>query len=214
MIIIEIINKKLIIIIAIIVIIISVSGIIYFVNNSNKEFESFEDSILNESDVKNEIIEEVKQKIVVHISGQVNNLGIVILDEGARIVDAIEAAGGITNKADLSKVNLAFILEDAQKIYIPSIDDKEEEYISSNSGNNVIVSNEKSNKKEGKLMININTANQDELEKLPGIGNAIANRIVDYRKDNGKFNSIEDIKNVSGIGDNKFNNIKQFICIK
>ena len=63
-------------------------------------------------------------------------------------------------------------------------------------------------------MVNINTATEEQLEQLPGIGTSISTRIVEYRKENGKFNSIEDIKNVSGIGDAKFNKIKDNICVK
>lgn len=94
------------------------------------------------------------------------------------------------------------------KIHIPSVNDKEEEeYISSNETN-------KSQNSKETLKVNINTATSEELEKLPGIGQAMASRIVTYRKENGKFSKIEDIKNVSGIGDAKFNNIKSYIYVK
>ena len=64
------------------------------------------------------------------------------------------------------------------------------------------------------MQININTANETELKKIPGIGETIATRIIEYRKENGKFNTIEDIKKVSGIGTSKYNNIKNYICVK
>lgn len=149
--------------------------------------------------------------------GQVLNPGVISLDEGARIIDAINKAGGLTSEADLSKINLAYILEDAQKVYIPSVNDKEErEYISKGSGDTEIVTSSGSseNKKEEKLMVNINTANTIELSKLPGIGNSTALKIIHYRNENGNFNTIEDLKNVSGIGDSKFNKIKDNICVK
>lgn len=145
---------------------------------------------------------------MVHVTGQVTCQGIVKLEEGSRIIDAIEAAGGATNEADLSKVNLAYVLEDGVKIYIPSVNDTEEKYVS--SGEDTTTS---SSSKET-LKVNINTATSEELEKLPGIGSSIAAKIIAYRKENGKFSKIEDIKNVSGIGDAKFNNIKNYIYVK
>lgn len=154
---------------------------------------------------------------MIHITGQVLNPGVISLDEGSRIIDAVNKAGGLTKEADLSKINLAYILEDAQKVYIPSVNDKEEsKYISDGSGDTEIVTSSGSseNKKEEKLMVNINTANAIELSKLPGIGNSTALKIIHYRNENGKFNTIEDLKNVSGIGDSKFNKIKDNICVK
>lgn len=215
-------NKKKILIVGVICVIIVIGGAVYFfMHNEEKEFVNFEElenKVENvEKIVQNEIVEE-KAKIVIHISGQVVSPGVISLDEGARLIDAINASGGLTSKADISKVNLAYVLEDAQKIYIPSIDDKDETaYISEESGDTQIVtsgSGKVSTKKEEKLMININTANEEQLEQLPGIGTSIATRIVNYRKENGKFNSIEDIKNVSGIGDAKFNKIKDNICVR
>lgn len=214
-------NKNRILIISIVAIIIVVIGIgYYFYENSKEEdfdFEELDSSIGNiENVVQNEVMEEIP-KIVVHVSGEVVSPGVISLDEGARLIDAINQSGGLTEKADISKVNLAYVLEDAQKIYIPSVDDKEEEmYILEGSGDTEIVTSSGSveSKKEGKLMVNINTANAIELSQLPGIGNSTAYKIINYRNENGNFNSIDDIKNVSGIGDAKFNNIKDNICVK
>lgn len=160
--------------------------------------------------------ENLEGKIVVHITGEVKNKGILILPEGARIADAIEKAGGETAEADLDEVNLAYILQDGQKIYIPSKKDKENQenkvYITRESGNNVIIENGEENKKMNEK-ININTASQAELEELPGIGEAIASRIIEYREENGKFNKIEDLLNVKGIGDAKFTEIKEYVIV-
>ena len=143
--------------------------------------------------------------------------GILILKQGARIADAVEAAEGVTNEADLDEINLAYILEDGQKIYIPNKKDKEKlenkEYITKESGNNVIIQNKNTNKGENKK-VNINEASQSELENLTGIGESIAGRIIEYREQNGKFTKIEDIQNVKGIGDAKFANIKDKITVK
>lgn len=164
------------------------------------------------------------KKIIVHISGEVISPGVISLEEGARIVDAINMADGVTEEADLSKVNLAYVLEDAQKIYIPNINEKEEKEIVENMEDGIVISgsgmndgnnsNSGNDSKNENVKININTANVKELQKLSGIGESIALRIVTYRKENGKFNSIEDLKNVSGIGENKFNKIKDKIFVK
>jgi competence protein ComEA len=149
--------------------------------------------------------------------GEVENEGIVEINEGSRVSDAINAAGGLKETADISNINLAFVLEDGMKIIIPSKEDKtvninsNTENIITGGGENIISGS--SSKKENSL-ININTATQEELETLPGIGSAIALRIITYREENGKFSSIEDIKKVSGIGDSKFSNIKDLICVQ
>ena len=140
--------------------------------------------------------------IVVYICGAVKESKVITLEENSRICDAIDAVGGLTNEADLSNINLAYILEDGEKIYIP---EKGEEI-----QNNSIYSNNT----YGSNKININKATQTELETIPGIGPSTALKIINYRNENGKFLKIEDIKNISGIGDAKFNNIKDYITIK
>lgn len=180
---------------------------IYFYQNKDEDYSYLE--VSNEETIATNVIEEEKKEIIVHITGQVVNQGIVRLEEGSRIIDAIEAAGGATPEANLSKINLAYMLEDGMKLYVPSINDKEEEeYVSSNNAS------EKTKNSKETLKVNINTATSEELQKLPGIGEAMASRIITYRKENGKFNKIEDLKEVSGIGEAKFNNIKSYIYIK
>lgn len=158
-----------------------------------------------------------ENKIIVHITGEVKKTGIITLKEGARIADAIKEAGGTTNEADLDQINLAYQLQDGQKIYIPSKKNKEKnetkEYITSESGNNVIIQENTSEKGGKSSKVNINKATQSELETLPGIGEAMANRIIEYREQNGKFQKVEDLKNVKGIGDAKFEKIKELITV-
>ena len=161
-----------------------------------------------EENVQNEVVQE-PQKIKIHITGEVNNEGIVELEEGSRIDDAIKAAGDITVLADLSKVNLAYELSDGQKVYIPSVNEEIEEYATSDAGENVLEEKSSSNGK-----ININIANSEELQTISGIGESLANKIIDYRNSNGKFKNVEDLKNVSGIGDKKFEDIKSKIIVK
>lgn len=186
----------------------------YFVKNRNSEnIESISEEIeINNQFENNTISNNNIEKLVIHITGAVCNEGIYELEENSRIADAIKLAGGLKEDADLKQINLAYLLEDGMKINIPSKNDKtqentisEENYITKDNSNLL------QNKKDTK--ININTATQTELETLPGIGPSIALKIVNYRKEKGKFIKIEDIKNVSGIGDSKFNKIKDFIKI-
>ena len=187
-----------------------------------------------------------KNKIYVYITGEVNVPGVVILDEGSRIADAINAAGGTTAKANVTKVNLVYVLEDGMKVNIPNNDDLKNnanfEYITLNSGDGGIddyrddgaggesysdgggsgsgsISSYSSGSASGSgsykkySVVNINTATQTELETLPGIGPSLALKIINYRKENGKFSSIEEIKSVSGIGESKFEALKRFIVV-
>ncbi len=111
-------------------------------------------------------------------------------------------------------MNLAYVLDDGTKIKIPNLDDEDigdEDVLSKDSGEGIIQEDEKTTNTN---TVNINKATENELSTLPGIGNSLATRIVEYRKQNGNFKTIEDIKNVSGIGESKFANIKDFISIK
>lgn len=172
----------------------------------------------------------LKNKIYVYITGEVNVPGVVILNEGSRIVDAINSAGGTTSKANISKVNLVYVLEDGMKVNIPNDNDLKNnpdfEYITMNSGDgrndstpknsNTANSSDSGKTQETKSkysIVNINTATQTELETLPGIGPSLALKIINYRIENGKFSSIEEIKNVSGIGESKYEEMKNYITV-
>ncbi len=167
--------------------------------------------IMQDLDKKNSVIidsEKVKSnnnKIVVYISGQVKNPGIYELDKEARIYNLIDACGGIEIDADIDKINLAQKLNDADKIIIPK---KVENVVNIDEESEINGYDEDS---VGK--ININEASLEELKTLSGIGDATAKKIIEYRKNN-YFNEIEDIMNVPGIGESKFNNIKDDICTK
>ncbi len=216
-------NKKQKIICIIIILLILFALFIYIYNNFNKYSEN-DEIILNNNINEIENIQEKekigiaenKEKVIVHVIGEVNNPGVVTLEEGSRIIDAINAAGGKTEEADLSKINLAYIVEDGTQIYIPRINENlnEIELMSENAGQSIILeSNTGSNGEDKNVKVNINTANKEKLETLPGIGETTAQKIIDYREENGKFKSIEDIKNVGGIGDAKFNSLKDKITI-
>lgn len=205
-------KKQWVILTLIIIVIIIVVGYYLFTNFQQIGYENLEEEFENDM-VENEIIqqEEKEETILVHIAGAVKKEGVVTLEEGTRIVDAINEAGGLDENADLSNVNLAYMISDGQKIYIPYIG--EEASISNENGKNIIQGNTEENNSTNSL-VNINTANLSELLELPGIGSSTAQKIINYRTENGSFNSIEDIKNVSGIGDSKFENIKNYITVK
>ncbi len=206
-------QKKIFIIVAIIVGL----GIMYFIYNKiGTPSSEIEEDILvqNNSAESNNVSTE--EEIIVHITGAVKQPGIVRLEEGSRMEDAIEKAGGLTEDADISNVNLAYVLEDGIKIKIPSnldIEGEEEEVIIDDIGENISQETD-TTISTSENQININKATETELETLPGIGAELASRIVEYRNQNGKFSSSEDIKNVSGIGDSKFEKLKDLICVK
>ena len=199
-------DKKLLIIFISILIIICISIYFFTKDEDTNILLSNELYTVANTDNTNEDLE----TIMVHIDGEVVTPGIISLKAGSRIADAIQACGGTTDISDISKINLAYELKDGQKVYIPSIYDVEDvEYIQNDAGNNVIIPDTSSSS----ALVNINSATQAELETLPGIGPSTAAKIIDYRNKNGDFKNIEDIMNVSGIGESKFNNIKDYICI-
>ena len=203
-------------------VIIIVIGIYFYSQYQSAEEEVFTTEELQVENTIEEVEEgqiEEENEIIIHISGAVVNEGIVKIIQGARIADVIEKAGGLKENASLKNVNLAYMVEDGQKIYIPTVEEEElgqdetKEYLIIEDGNNSSISSLNFDKGD-ELMVNLNKATQTELEELPGIGTATALKIINYRNENGEFKTIEDIKNVNGIGDAKFNNIKEFICVK
>lgn len=211
------INKKQKILLIIIISIITL-GIIYYsqIVKTTEEFDIDEQNleiVENKTEEKTEDIDQVA-KIIVHVSGAVKQEGIVELEENSRVADAIELAGGVTENAYMKDVNLAELLEDGMKIYIPSKEEVENQKESGNYVGNTNTSNKNTtDKNDLNTKVNINTATKEELDTLPGIGESTANKIINYREENGKFKSIEEIKEVRGIGDSKFEQIKDLIEI-
>lgn len=204
-------QKKMIIIAGVFVVLI----FIYYLSTINREYEyaDINETIIEgeENFVNKEVLED-KKEIIIHITGAVESEGIVKIKEGDRIKDAIEAAGGLAIDANLKEVNLAYKLKDGQKVYIPRTTDTEEEItINNENGETVIVDQ---GIQETTTMVNINTATEEQLRTLPGVGEETARKIIEYRQLNGRFIAIQDIKNVTGIGEAKFENIKNYICIE
>ena len=175
----------------------------------------------NKNNDKKEKIEDEKEnisnkEITVYVSGEVHKSGVVTLKEGDRLAVAVEKLGGTTKKADLNNINLAIRVKDEEHYIIPKIGDAKQEDLKDVNNTkdieNAEIKNENTAKDSSK--ININTATLEELDKLPGVGEATANKIISHREENGQFKNIEDIKNVNGIGDKKFENMKELICVK
>lgn len=148
--------------------------------------------------------------IIIDVEGAVTYPGIVVLKEGCRVYEAVEKAGGLLEGADTKYVNLADFLEDGSIVYIPFA---EENAPASSISSNEALSSNSSLSNEGSEKININTADIQKLVTLPGIGEAYARAIVDYRSSGGRFTDIKDIMKVSGIGEAKYEKIKDLICV-
>ena len=200
-------NKKIIYLSLTIILLISaiIYNFLYIKNEKNEIINEFEE-IAKEENVE-EVIE--KKTIFVDVSGEVLNPGLYELDDGSRINDAINIAGGVTKSADLTTVNLAYILQDAMKITIPKKETKKVAQ-KNTSVKSVVTTSIASTVQENTTstgLVNINIASIEELKTLDGIGDATAKKIIDYRNKNGNFNKKEDIKNVSGIGTSKYEKI-------
>lgn len=184
-------DRKNIVKIAVIVLILMISLIVRISSNHENTI-SIDTSQVEDS-------EEVSE-LCVDISGEINNPGVYTAQNGTRLYEIIEKAGGLTDNADTNNINQAKYVEDGEKIIIPSLNNSQ-----INTGN--IASN---NPVSG--LININTASREELMELPGVGEAIADRIIEYRSTT-QFKSIEDIMCVNGIGNATFEKMKSKITV-
>ena len=133
------------------------------------------------------------------------------LEEGSIIKDLIDMAGGVTEEADLSCINRAEELVNHELIIIGNINDETESSVVQNSS--VSSGNSTDNDSKSSTLININTADLEQLKKITGIGDIKAQSIIDYREANGGFKSLEELKNVDGIGDKTFEKIKEQITL-
>ena len=149
------------------------------------------------------VVNNTTNKIIVEIKGEVKNPDVYEIDDGSIIRDLINMAGGLTEEANIDGINRAEKLRANQLIVIPNKD----------STNNIIISNSVSTGDSSEGIININTATLSELQNINGIGEVKAQSIIDYREKNGGFKSIEEIKNVDGIGSKTFEKIKDQISI-
>jgi competence protein ComEA len=144
-----------------------------------------------------------EKPVIVYITGAVPRPGVYALPQGARVQDAISAAGGFLAEAEKSQINLAALLEDGEKLDIPYLE----------GASPVLTTPVPAVVTSTTELIDINTASAAELEALPGIGPTTAQKIVEYREQNGPFVSTEDIINVSGIGPGTYERIKDLITV-
>lgn len=189
-------NKDKIIIITLVILL---AGVGFY--KSNNSIEEPEQNLLQIANTNVGETDNKPKDIYVHIDGEVVNPGLYKLTTEDRVNDLLIIAGGATDRASLKEINLAKKLEDEMKIYIPS---KEENLTNEVHGQSEVSSS------TGK--INLNTANKDELKTLPGIGDSRADEILRYRENTG-FSKVEDIKNISGIGDKTYEKLKDLISV-
>ena len=213
--------KKIIIIITTIILI---SITIYIINTNKIESEVVETTESNIIKELEEPKEEIKSYITVEIKGEVTNPGVYKIEENSRVIDLINLSGGFTQNALTININQAKKLSDEMVIVIYNKNDLKEEvkteyvYLECECPkitNDGCVNEDKNEDKiedNQNTKISINNATKEELTKLNGIGEKTAEKIIEYRKEN-KFKTIEDIKNVTGIGESLYEKIKDSITI-
>lgn len=165
---------------------------------------------------------EFQNKWCVYITGAVCSPGVKQVPAKCRVDDVVKIAGGLKQSADEVAINLAAKVCDGEHIHIPyntnvgdnSLCNKGTEYLEKNEYSKGRISNEVTHHSCYRSIININTANADELQKLPGIGPKIARRIIEYRRINGAFDHKEDIQNVKGIGPKKYKRLESLVGVR
>lgn len=195
--------------------------VIYRLNNINKKIDN--KVVLNKQE-KEENKNDSVEYVIVDIKGEVTTPGVYELIKGSRVIDVINEAQGLTGNANTRYINLSKILEDGDAIVVYSNDEienasKEEKIevttpcVCEDVNSACIENNTNKETSQTNGKININTATQEELTSLSGIGEAKAKSIIKYREENGNFKSIEDIMKVSGISENLFAKIKENITV-
>ena len=178
--------------------------------------KNLDNQVITSRQVKEDKKEDKTTKVIVDIKGMVVNPGVYEVDSTSRVNDVISLAGGLLEGADTSKINLAKVVEDEMTIIIYSTEEVLEKFREENCvcekcniTNDACISSTATDNQ----LININTADEKELQNINGVGEAKAKAIIEYREENGLFTTIEDIKNVPGIGDSLFEKIKTYITI-
>lgn len=185
-----------------------IAAVLFFwLNSSSDEIKIDEgnSSAIEEDGISQQEVNSTQSHLYVDIGGEVMKPGVYEVSDGTRLFEVIDKAGGLTEDADIDGINRAETVQDGQKIMIGRHGENPDENRDNYSANNVTDSG------EGK--VNINTADAAALQTIPGIGPSKADRIIEYRESEGKFNEIDDIKNISGIGNKTFESIKEYITV-
>ena len=188
------------------------------IENKNEVYEESKTIDINNNTKDTVQISKVEtslnDKVTIYISGEVKNPGVVELKYDARLADGVDLCGGLTEGANLNGINLAMKIKDEGHYIIPKVGEETKDTVVNDNEyrneNNTL--NEPESNNDNK--ININTADLSELDSLPGFGQVTAQKIIEYRQEHTKFNSIEELMNIKGIGEKKFNNVKDYIYVQ
>ena len=204
---------------------VGVTGILFITNHDNDDIimgghdnssvstalsEYAEGENSKDSGSSTEVKQEEVVSVFVHVCGEVVSPGVYEIGSDKRIIDLIELAGGFTDKASEDYVNLAEVVKDQTKIYIPSVDEVKDMQPDKDVTD---INNDSVNTSKDGDKININKADESELTSLTGIGASRAKNIISYREEHGAFSRIEDIMNVTGIKEGLFDKIKDRITV-
>lgn len=200
-------DKKKLLRVAIITLLILATLFLFFFQTGNKREQMTVSGAKKSTTEQTSAIAD-KDIIVVDVAGAVKKPSVIELSDDSRVEDAINAAGGLADDADITQINRAAVVADGEKIFIPTEASSSE--AKSDSGTSTKTTQSSG---ETKSVVNINTADSNELQNVPGIGPATAEKILQFRSENGLFRKLEDLKKVSGIGDKTYEKMKPYIGI-
>jgi len=183
----------------VLLILLAVGGILIFIQDSRRGIEF--------------PVAAEEKPVYIHLSGAVQNPGVVKVAPGTRVFDALKQAGGALSEADLDRINLARFVEDGEQLYIPKKGETAAVAVTADSGTKA-KRRAKTTKPQWTGPLDLNTATASQLETVPGIGPALAGRIVEYRKQHGPFKTYEELDRVNGIGKATLEKFRPYLYVK